>query len=76
MTQSFLSTKIGQTFVTTKRCVCSDKHVFVSRDKNYTWAAPASDTNLAPKQMAPQFVRDYVKHVGLAHVFVARKVNL
>ena len=28
-------------------------------------AAPASDTNPAPKQLAPQFVRDYVKHVSL-----------
>ena len=30
-------------------------------------AVPANDTNPAPKQMAPQFVRDYTTHAGLTH---------
>ena len=29
--------------------------------------APANDTNPALTQMAPQFVRDYVKYVGPTH---------
>ena len=56
-----------------KDVFCRDKHVFVVT-KIIRVAAPANDTNPAPKQMAPQFMRDYVKHVGLAHVFVATKL--
>ena len=56
---------------------CLGEHTFVvTKDvtKIIFVAAPANDTNPALKQMAPQFVCDYVKHVGLAHVFVTTKL--
>ena len=52
-------------FVATKM-FCRSKHTFVST-KIILMAAPANRTTPALKQMAPQFVRDYVKHVGLTH---------
>ena len=46
-------------FVVTKDAFVATKMILV--------AVPANDTNPALKQLDPQFVRDYVKHVGPTH---------